>query len=174
MPIWLVRADQNAGDVDGIIRTARLVLDEPKLENLRTYEDKPALREAMTANGVDEGELRDRSDGVWRFFQKLQRNESVLLPVDDGARFLLGQIESDYHYLGEAEPQHRHARQVFWRRPALEVSELPAGVGELMDRGKPLANLRPVELENQIYEIFEEKTQTGFVKDGMAPEEVKA
>ncbi|HJN93080.1 MAG TPA: hypothetical protein QGF05_10210, partial [Dehalococcoidia bacterium] len=100
MPIWLVRADQNAGDVDGIIRTARLVLDEPKLENLRTYEDKPALREAMTANGVDEGELRDRSDGVWRFFQKLQRNESVLLPVDDGARFLLGQIESDYHYLG--------------------------------------------------------------------------
>jgi predicted Mrr-cat superfamily restriction endonuclease len=173
MPIWLVRANQNAGDVDGIIRTARLVIEEPQLDNLRSYDDKLALRNAMTADGVDESELRDRSDGVWRFFQKLQRNESVLLPIDDGAHFLLGQIESDYHYLGEAEPQHRHARQVFWRRTALEAAELPAGVRDLMERGKPLANLCPVELENQIYELFEAKTQTGFVKDGMAPEEVK-
>ena len=174
MPIWLVRADQHAGSVDDIIRTARVVIGESGLDNLREYEDKPALREALLALGATDDDIRDRTDGVWRFFQKLQRNEAVLLPVENDTAFLLGQIESDYHYLGEAEPEHRHARQIFWRRPALPAADLPSGIAELMDRGKPLANLRPTDLENEVYKLFEEKTQTGFVKDGMAPAEAPA
>lgn len=169
MPVWLIRADQQRGSEAEVIHSGRVAVGDAELANLSTFADKASLREYLRARNPSQPdeECKRTSNMLWRFMHKVQRNDSVLVPVGDGSTFLMGTVESAYRYLPDAPAEDRHSRQVYWRSPGIAASELPQSVTE---EAGLLTQVRPREAEDAVFASFERLSQTGWVKDGLAPE----
>ena len=171
MSIWVIHGVPQAGDEAETIAIRRVAIGQPELGTLSTFANKAALRAhlATVGAGATDADLTARADALWRFVHKLERNESVLVPVAGGTRYLLGSIESAYRYLADAPAGQRHTHQVFWRSPSVAVSELSPQARLVVEAGGLLVQVRPRALEDEVFAVFERLSRTGFVKDGMAP-----
>ena len=169
MTLWVLDADQAVGGAEEIIKTRRAVIGVPELDNLLRHKDKDALQRAFqqTYPNVSADDAKARVTELWRWVQKVQRNDNVLIKA--GSDYLLGQVESGYHYLSESEPAIRHSREIFWRRPALQARDVgPALLARLEPKGF-LTEVRPREVEDEVHVIFNKLTQSGWAKDGFVP-----
>ena len=170
MPVWVIRGVQQAGDEAEILASGRVGIGAVELPDLSSFADKAALRAHLAAGGGSDEEVDGRTDSYWRFVHKMQRNDSVIVAVDGGQRFLLGDVDSAYRRLPDLPAELQHTRLAFWRRPAVAAEDLPAAVRDLaLGSGAPMVQVKPRALENELLETFMRLTRTGFVKDGMAP-----
>ena len=113
MAVWLIRVAEQGGDEAAIITNGRVAIGAVGLpDQLGGHRSLGARAHLAAAGGSDE-EVDGRTDAYWRFVHKVQRNEGVMVAVEGGKRFLLGDVDSAYRRLPDLPEELQHTRLVF-------------------------------------------------------------
>ncbi|MCR6711424.1 MAG: restriction endonuclease [Demequina sp.] len=120
MATWLVRAGRDGANEDFALESGYAVLGWHELPDLRQFASKAELSQALRDAGhSNDAAIRSHTSQIWTFVHKIQRGDTVTLPLRSVAAVALGEVVGDYEYDPTAAPGVRHRRRVRWVRDAV-------------------------------------------------------